>query len=202
MVKRGVLHHIRKGTFKVDEDESYVPKIPSTTRNIFHRLKVEFPLINLCVWNTAVLGEFMQRQPDRPFVLVETDQKTVEAVFRFLRRIKRFVFIESPNEVLEQYVVGKNEVFIVKPLVAEAPMQNVYGVETAGIEKMLVDVFCDDVIFPTQQGEEMRNIFKEALAKYPVNQNQMLHYADRRGKKEELTRFVKTVSASNGNHEP
>ena len=49
---------------------------------------------------------------------------------------------------------------------------------------MLVDVFCDDVIFSAQQGSEMRTLFKEALSKYSVNENRMLRYADRRRKKE------------------
>jgi hypothetical protein len=40
----------------------------------------------------------------------------------------------------------------------------------------------------------MRTIFKEAFAKYTINQSKMLRYADRRRRKEELNQFVKTVS--------
>ncbi|MBX2965948.1 MAG: hypothetical protein KF845_07365 [Cyclobacteriaceae bacterium] len=66
--------------------------------------------------------------------------------------------------------------------------------ETATIEKMLVDIFCDDVIFSAQQGAEMRTIFKNAFDKYTINQSKMLRYADRRRKKEQLSQFVKTIS--------
>jgi hypothetical protein len=45
-----------------------------------------------------------------------------------------------------------------------------------------------------QQGAEKRTIFKEAFAKYTINQSKMLRYADRRRKKEELNLFVKTFS--------
>jgi hypothetical protein len=62
------------------------------------------------------------------------------------------------------------------------------------IEKILVDIFCDDVIFSAQQGAEKRTIFKEAFAKYTINQNKMLRYADRRRKKEELNQYVKSFS--------
>lgn len=157
-------------------------------------MKAEFPYTNLCVWNTSILNEFMLHQPNQFFVLVETDKETTNAVFYFLREIKKSVFIEPTKDILEKYVVNESEVFIIKPLVTEAPTQNINGVETASIEKMLVDIFCDDVIFSAQQGSGMRTIFKNAFDKYTINQNKMLRYADRRSKKQELNQFVKTIS--------
>ena len=38
---------------------------------------------------------------------------------------------------------------------------------------MLVDIFCDELIFSAQQGSEMKTIFLEALSKYSVNENRM-----------------------------
>lgn len=72
--------------------------------------------------------------------------------------------------------------------------QNINGVKTATIEKILVDIFCDEVIFSAQQGAEKRTIFEGAFAKYTINQNKMLRYADRRRKKDELNQFVKSIS--------
>ena len=56
---------------------------------------------------------------------------------------------------------------------------------------MLVDIFCDDVIFSAQQESEMRIIFTEAFNKYSVNKNRMLRYADRRRKKESFSNYLK-----------
>ena len=83
---------------------------------------------------------------------------------------------------------------IIKSLVSEAPIQNVKGINTAPLEKMLVDVFCDDVLFSAQQGGEMRTLFREALNKYSVNENRMLRYADRRRKKESLTKYLNSIT--------
>jgi len=193
-VQEGVLQRIGRGKFTLGENRKYIPEISSVTKYIFKKLKAEFPYANLCVWNTSVLNEFMLHQPNQFFVLVETDKETTNTVFYFLREIKKSVFIDPTKDILEKYVVNENEVFIVKPLVSEAPTQNINGVKTASIEKMLVDIFCDDVIFLAQQGAEMRTIFKEAFSKYTINQSKMVRYADRRRKKEELNQFVKTVS--------
>lgn len=194
LVQSGVLQRIGRGKFTLGEGKNYIPETSSATKAIFKKLKAEFTFANLCVWNTSVLNEFMQHQPNRFFVLVETDKETTNSVFYFLREIKKSVFVEPTSDILEKYIVNEKDVFIVKPLISEAPTQDINGVETATIEKMLVDIFCDDVIFSAQQGAEMRTIFKEAFAKYTINQSKMLRYADRRRKKKELTKFVKTIS--------
>lgn len=136
----------------------------------------------------------MQHQPNHFFTLVETDKETTNSVFYFLREIKKSVFIEPTNDILEKYIVNEKETFIIKSIISEAPTQNINGIETVTIEKMLVDIFCDDVIFSAQQGGEMRSIFKNAFEKYTINQSKMLRYADRRRKKEELSQFIKTIS--------
>jgi hypothetical protein len=48
-------------------------------------------------------------------------------------------------------------------------------VYTLFVEKMLVDIFCEETLFADQQGAEMRTVFNEALSKYTVNQRKMLH---------------------------
>jgi hypothetical protein len=125
---------------------------------------------------------------------VETDKVTTNSAFYFLREIKKSVFIEPTKDILEKYLVNEKEVVVIKPLISEAPTQNINEIQTATLEKILVDIFCDDVIFAAQQGAEKRTIFKEAFAKYTINQSKMLRYANRRRKKEELNQFVKTIS--------
>jgi hypothetical protein len=194
LVQSGVLQRIGRGKFTLGEGRNYIPEVLSVTKSIFKKLKAEFPYTNLCVWNTSVLNEFMQHQPNRFFVLVEADRETTNSVFYFLREIKKSVFIEPTNDILEKYIINEKEVFIVKPLISEAPTQNINEIETVTIEKMLVDILSDDVVFSAQQGAEMRTIFKNAFDKYTINQSKMLRYADRRRKKEELNKFVKTIS--------
>ena len=73
-------------------------------------------------------------------------------------------------------------------------MQEIGGITTVTLEKMLVDIFCDETLFAAQQGAEMRTVFNEALGIYTVNQSKMLRYADRRKKKQIFDDYLKTVS--------
>jgi hypothetical protein len=194
LIQEGILQRIGRGKFRLGEGRIYIPEISSASKSIFKKLKAEFPYANFCVWNTSVLNEFMQHQPGRYFLLVETDKEITNSIFYFLREIKKSVFIDPTNDILEKYIVNEKEVVVIKSLISEAPTQNINEVETATIEKILVDIFCDGVIFSAQQGAERRTIFKEAFTKYTINQSKMLRYADRRRKKEELNQYVKTIS--------
>ena len=136
----------------------------------------------------------MIHQPGRFYTLIEVEKDTTESVFYFLKDIHKNVFLDPTSDILSRYASSEREAMIVKPLVSEAPMQNVQGVQTITIEKMLVDIFCDETIFAAQQGSEMQTIFKNAFEKYTVNENKMLRYADRRRKKDAFDNFLNKVS--------
>ena len=111
------------------------------------------------------------------------------------------VFLNPNQEILEKYIPENKDVYIVKSLVSEAPVQKTDDVITVTLEKALVDVFCDETLFATQQGAEMRKIFDEALSKYTVNQTKMLRYANRRKKKTDFEDYLNTISNFRQQHQ-
>ncbi len=133
-------------------------------------------------------------QPGKFYLLVEVEKDSMESVFYFLKDNNYPVFLEYDKDVITRYLSTENNSIIIKSLVSEAPVQNIKGVNTITVEKMLVDIFCDDNIFSSQQGSEMKNIFNEVFNKYTVNVNRILRYADRRRKKSDIINYLKTVS--------
>jgi hypothetical protein len=111
-----------------------------------------------------------------------------------MKENKYSVFLDPTKELLNRYVPDEKETWIVKSLVTEAPTQNINGIQTTTIEKLLVDLFCDTVILNAQQGAERDIIFDDAILKYTVNENRMLRYANRRRKKVELSNYLKTIA--------
>lgn len=196
LVQTGILQRIGRGRFKLGERKNYLPEVSSGMKSIYKKVRREFPFLNICIWNTSSLNEFMVHQPGNFFYLLEAEKEALESVFYFLKDTKFAVFLEPNRDILEKYLPEEKEVIIVKSLVTEAPLLTVEKINTASIEKMLVDIFCDDIIFSAQQGSEMRTIFDTALIKYTVNQSKMLRYADRRGKKDSLIGFMDTLNDS------
>lgn len=136
----------------------------------------------------------MVHQPGRFFILIEVEKEAMQSVFFFLKAGKYPVLIEPTEEIIEKYLSEEKENFIIKPIVSEAPVQVISGLKTVTIEKMLVDIFCDETVFSAQQGAEMRTIFQEAINKYSVSENRMLRYADRRRKKESFRNYFNSIS--------
>ena len=194
LVQMGLLNRIGRGKFITGEGKNFIPEVSPKMKAINSKLKKEFPYLKICIWNTSALNEFMVHQPGRFYLLIEVEKDATQSIFYFLKEANYSVFIDPTSDLLEKYLPSKKESLIIRSLVSEAPIQNVKGINTASLEKILVDVYCDEVIFSSQQGAEMRKLFIEALNKYSVNENRMLRYADRRRKKEELDQFVKTIS--------
>jgi hypothetical protein len=136
----------------------------------------------------------MKHQPGKYYILVEVEKFSTESVFYFLKSFSNAVFHEPNNEIINKYIPEDKDSVIVKSLVSEAPTQIMNGIKTVTIEKLLVDIFCDEIIFSAQQGAEMRNIFIEALDKYTVNENRMMRYTDRRRKKEKFIKYLETIT--------
>lgn len=110
-MQSGIFQRIGRGKFTLGESQKYVPEISVATKNIFKKLKAEFPYANLCVWTTSVLNELMQHQPNRFLGLIETDKEITHSVFYFLREIKKSVFFEPTSDILEKYIVNEKDIF-------------------------------------------------------------------------------------------
>ena len=192
LVQMGALYRVGRGKFSLCKGKVYIPEISSKMKSVNNKLKKEFPYLNICIWHTSILNEFMLHQPGRFYLIIEVDKEATQSVFYFLKEIKYHVFIEPTNDILDKYLPLDKEAVIIKPLVSEAPVQNIDGLDTISIEKLLVDIFCDDVVFSAQQGVEMRTIFNEVFTKYSVNRSGMFRYANRRRKKESFQKYLST----------
>jgi len=189
-----VLSRIGRGKFTIGKSKIYTPELSSGIKSIQSKLIKQFPYLTVCIWSTSLLNEFMIHQPGRFYILIEVDKEAVQAVFFYLKEQRFSVFIEPTKDLIEKYLPEEKETLIVKSLVSEAPLQVINGINTPAIEKILVDIFCDDVIFAAQQGPEMGTIFQEVLNKYTVNENRMMRYANRRRKKESFREYLNTIS--------
>lgn len=194
MIQMGVLQRIGRGKFTLGEERNYLPEISPKMKSIYSKVKREYPYIDVCVWNTSSFNEFMIHQPFKFYYLLELDKEATSSIFYFLKELNFSVFLEPTMDILEKYMPENKEIIIIKSLITEAPLISVKGIKTASIEKMLVDIFCDEILFSAQQGSEMRTIFETAFTKYTINQSKMLRYANRRRKKESFNEFINTIS--------
>lgn len=174
--------------------QNFIPEIHPKLIKLDQLLKKNFPFLNYCLWSTSLFNEFMLHQPGKIFLLVEVEKDATDSVFYLLKEAKYSVFINPEKELLNKYLPEDKEVWIIKSLVTEAPVQIIKGIKTTTLEKLLVDLYTDTDILDAQQGAEKNRIFEEAFNKYAINENKLLRYAARRRKKEQIDNYLNKVS--------
>lgn len=194
LVQEGVLNRVSRGRFSLGKGDTFIPELSNKLTSVYKKINSDFPFLTVCLWSTAVINEFMLHQPGRYYRLLEVDKDAMESIFYYLKDRNYSVYMEPSEELIRRYMIDEKEPWIVKSLVSEAPTQQVNGIPTVTIEKLLVDIFCDPVIFNAQQGSEMNQIFHEAFEKYAISESKMLRYASRRRKKKELDNYLNKTS--------
>ncbi len=197
LVQHGIINRIGRGKYTLGASKAYIPELTGNLIAANKRIKSDFPFLKVCFWSTSVLNEFMIHQPGKHYLLVEVEKDSMESIFFYLKDRSYTVYLEPSEELIRRYLIHEKEPWIVKPLVTEAPTQQVKSIQSVTIEKLLVDIFCDPLIFSAQQGSEMKQIFKEAFKKYTISESKMMRYASRRNKSVELNKYLEKVL---GNH--
>lgn len=190
LVKKGLLSRTGKGLYALGKKLDYKPIPDTDLQKLYRKLINQFPYAKFCVWNTKLFNEFMIHQPGRFYTLIETEKDTSEFVFNYLKKINNEVFLNPNEKILRLYALNSAKCFLVKDLVSETPTQTIENTPTITIEKMLVDVFCDNIIFNTQQGSELDNIFVGAFTKYNINKTKLFRYSNRRTKKQQIEEYL------------
>lgn len=193
LVKNNKINRLGYGKFIIGKVNIYIPDVNSRMVSFYKLLKRKFPYANICIWDTAFLNEFMIHQAGKSYLIIEADKESTESIFYYLREKNYRPYLKPNEDIMNRYVSDEKNSIIIKPLVSEAPTKYVKKIRTITIEKMLVDVFCDKIIFSSQQGSELSNIFNMAFEKYDIDKNKMLRYAARRRKKDKLIIFFNKI---------
>lgn len=190
----GVIARIGRGKYTFKTKSNFVPEISHRLKLLNNELKKAFPFLTICVWSSSLINEFSIHQAIKSFLIIEVEKEAKHSIFYFLKEKGRKVFLEPSQDTMEKYVLDEDNSIIIKSLISEAPIQKIKDLNTVTLEKLLVDVFCDKIIFSAYQGNEIKTIFSSAFSKYTVNKNKLLRYANRRGKKEEIQNLLKLIN--------
>lgn len=191
LIRQGVLERISRGHFHIGQTKSFVPSISQRASKLYKGINSQFPYAQVCVWETGWLNDLAQHLSNQSLIILETERDVCETVFHRLQETNKAVFLKPKLETMERYVSVENKAVVVKAMVSEAPLQNVEGVSTPALEKILVDLVCDADVFYAYQGLELQHIWENAFSRYTIQQDKLLRYASRRKKKSEIVELIK-----------
>lgn len=170
----------------------YVYTPNDVEREISAALKRQFPFVTCCVWKANTITTFMQHIPSMSFVLVDVERIVMEAVFQYLQgQYPESMILFNPTQSDCDRYLNMDNVIVVRPLIAEAPLSSYQGINAPSIEKILVDIVSDKE-FDYAGGAELYHIYKNVFESVDVNRKKLLRYASRRNKKKRIEQILKS----------
>jgi hypothetical protein len=83
---------------------------------------------------------------------------------------------------LSGIVSRENKSIIVWSLISQSPLMKVEEVQIPKMEKVIVDLVADDMLFAAYQAKELRTICENISDAFIINQSTLKRYAPRRNK--------------------
>lgn len=182
LIASGIL--LRKGRDEYLLAENSLPEFvykPSQTeKDIFLKLRKQFPFLDMCIWSPSVLSAFMLHVPNIGYTFVDVEKDGMESVFHALQNMNlgRNILLALSAKDCERYLTGTDAI-VVRQLIRQSPLTEVDGSTVPRIEKILIDAIGDnELLFAS--GSEIYNIYEYARERNNVNMSKLMRYASRR----------------------
>lgn len=163
-----------------------------TTRDLFKGLKATLPFTEISIWNTSAILPLMHDIPNFSLTIVGAERLSADSVTDALENLTdRLILRDAEKDILARLAPGRSLV-VVTPQVSQAPVEVENGVTCPTLEKILVDILCDNALHALT-GSEAYDIYATALDRYAVNRKTLLRYAGRRNRTEEVKTILKEI---------
>jgi len=198
LVTRKVIEQVKLGIYTVSNKELYKPTLSREFVRLSKIVVKEYSELEYCIWSTEWFNDFTRHQLGTFIFVIEVEKDFMEEVFNMYSEFQKYrVYFDPKKDIMERYVVSENSI-VIKPLITRSPKQKITTdgkpfdeIYIPTLEKILIDVFSDTVLFYSIQGKEMDTLFENALKRYQVNFTKLISYARRRNKKDQITSYLK-----------
>lgn len=208
LVKDNVIYQLNNGMYKLSSKKIFRMEIPESIISYMEPISLEYPEVEICVWESNVFNQFMEMQLFKNQIYIEVEKGFEMLVFEKLSKNTGLTTLLKPSmEEISNYKSLDN-LLVLKPLLNKAPTNrkrftkqvgfnvNYHGnrnsISTPKIEKILVDVFTDNNLSFISEKEKY-NFYFNSLKNYTVNFKTLLSYARNRNKKELIEDYIKNV---------
>jgi hypothetical protein len=194
MMKKEVIIRERRGIYTAPSDlkpHFYCPAEDDLI-SLYKNLHLKFPFTEFCIWHSRYLTAFMHHIPNVNITIVGCEKIAMQAVKSYLvENSTCLVMMDSEKSIIETYSVGA-PVIVIVPLVSRSPIEWIKETPFPKLEKILVDILCDNIFFYIQ-GAEVFNLYETAFEAFQINTRMLYRYAKRRNRNEQIQTIIKDI---------
>ena len=130
--------------------------------------------------------------PNFSLTIVSAERPMVSSVIDALENLTESIILkDSEKSLIFRFAPGR-ELIVVTPQVSQAPVEVSDGITVPTLEKILVDILCDNALHALT-GSEAYSIYAAAFNRYAISRKTLLRYAGRRNRTEEVNAILKTI---------
>jgi hypothetical protein len=177
----------------------FEPLINEQMSSVNTVLSKDFAALSNCIWTTEWLNEWTIHQSIQTYTLVEVEDSATESVFYHLRDNGfKNVFLKPDALLINRYISDAENPIIIQKLLLRSPLMSVKTSQNRSVivpklEKILVDIFCDDVLFAAYKGLEQDLIFQRVVKQYAFDLKTFFAYAERRKRKTQIEQYYAQI---------
>lgn len=193
LVRSGRIEILERGKYKIrsGSKQHFIMQPTEESKALYLRLKAEFPLLKISVWDVSAIMPLMHHIPNVKMTLVYVEKDGFRDVADTLESMTEQLVFRTPSRNELVHLAFGRDFIVIRPLISQSPLTETDGVSVPKIEKVLVDILCDEEFYYLQ-GSETFYIYETAMADYSINTKTLLRYAHRRGVAEKIERITKT----------
>ena len=193
LVRSGRLEVLERGKYRMRDGSKphFMIQPAEGSKALYRQLKGEFPLLGISVWDVSAIMPLMHHIPNVKMTLVYVEKDGFRDVADTLESMTEQLVFQSPSRNELVHLAFGRDFIVIRPLISQSPLTETDGVCVPKIEKVLVDILCDEEFYYLQ-GSETFYIYETAMSDYTINSKTLLRYAHRRGVSEKIERILKS----------
>ena len=188
LASSGKLVRKGSGTYALSDKPIFRPNVSNGVKDLYESLKSKYPFTKVCVYEGPWISPLLHHMASNQIIYIDVEKDASEFVFDHLKSDGVNAYYKPDEDMVYRYINLDERNVFVKNLVSEAPLQKIDGIPVSTLEKILVDIYCDQD-FSYLQGSEYVRIAENAMTIFNINKTKLLRYAKRRGVKEELEKI-------------
>jgi len=192
--RRSIIGDLKKGVYTLHNKPSFEPALNKTILSIDRLIKQHYDPHFYNIWDTIWLNELTELQAATSLVVLEVEKGSIDSVFFALKdNGYHEIFIKPDAGMVERYVSEAKHPVIIKPFLSRSPIQLIQDVKAPALEKILVDLYCDEETYFAFQGHQLSTIYQNVAARYSLNFSKLFTYAKRRSREDEIKNIFRNV---------
>ena len=103
LVASGILIRKRPGEYQLAKNSlpEFVLQLSETERDIYQKLKKQFPFLDMCIWSPRVLTSFMLHVPNVGYTFVDVEKEGMEDSGRIILEAENIIIVPIINRIIE-----------------------------------------------------------------------------------------------------